>query len=83
VPRLKSIGAEINTTMLDPEVAKWLIDGYGLSGSVADNSMVSRTQKHALTIRTCKCGKKIAGNVYFKHNNQCRAVPRDIESDAV
>ena len=32
---------------------------------------MSRCQKHALVVRECKCGLKIAGNVYFRHVKRC------------
>jgi hypothetical protein len=67
----KKHGEQINRALIDADVRKWLIDEYGLSGPVDDSPVVSRAQKHALTIRTCECGKKIAGNVYFRHVRPC------------
>jgi hypothetical protein len=64
-------GGEINTLLMDPATAKWLASEYGVSGS-GNGRVVSRAQKHALVTRRCKCGKKIAGNVYFKHVRHCR-----------
>ncbi len=66
----KKHGAEINTAMIDPETAKWLIHEYHLPASSKDRG-VSRAQKHALAIRICRCGKKIAGNVFFRHVRCC------------
>jgi hypothetical protein len=66
-------GDEINTSLMDPATAKWLASEYGVSGS-GNGRIVSRAQKHALVTRRCKCGKKIAGNVYFKHVKHCRPV---------
>ncbi len=68
----KKHGGEINTTLMDPATGKWLVNEYGVPVSPSKEQVVSRAQKHALTIRTCKCGKKIAGNVYFKHIKSCR-----------
>ncbi len=66
-------GSEINTSLMDPATAKWLASEYGVSGS-GNGRIVSRAQKHALVTRKCKCGRKIAGNVYFKHVKHCRPV---------
>jgi hypothetical protein len=66
-------GGEINTSLMDPATAKWLASEYGVSGS-GNSRIVSRAQKHALVTRRCKCGRKIAGNVYFKHVKHCRRV---------
>lgn len=66
-------GGEINTALMDPATAKWLASEYGVSGPGSGRT-VSRAQKHALVTRRCKCGKKIAGNVYFKHVKHCRPV---------
>jgi len=68
----KKYGGEIDTTLMDPATAKWLVKEYGVPDP-ARNHVVSRAQKHALTIRTCRCGRKIAGNVYFKHIKSCSA----------
>jgi hypothetical protein len=64
-------GAEINTALMDSATAKWLVREYGVPASSSKNHAVSRAQKHALTIRTCRCGRKIAGNAYFKHIKSC------------
>ena len=69
----KKHGVEINTTLVDPATAKWLVKEYGVPASACEDRAVSRAQKHALTIRTCKCGRRIAGNVYFKHIKSCSA----------
>jgi hypothetical protein len=65
-------GREINMALIDPAVRKWLVSQYGVS-EIANGKMVSRAQKHALVVRACKCGRKIAGNVYFKHAKRCRS----------
>jgi hypothetical protein len=68
----KKHGAEINTALIDPATAKWLIDEYGVPAPSAERRAVPRAQKHALVVRTCKCGRKIAGNVYFRHAKACK-----------
>jgi len=69
----KKHGGEVNTALMDPATAKWLVKEYGVPASASKDRAVSRAQKHALTIRTCRCGRKIAGNVYFKHIKSCSA----------
>jgi hypothetical protein len=64
-------GNEINMNLIDPATRKWLMSEYGVS-ETADAKTVPRAQKHALVIRKCKCGRKIAGNVYFRHVKHCR-----------
>ena len=61
---------EINMTLIDPSTRRWLVSEYGVPES-AENKIVPRAQKHALVIRACKCGRKIAGNVYFRHVRHC------------
>ena len=79
----KKHGGEINTTLMDPATAKWLVKEYGVPASASKDRAVSRAQKHALTIRTCKCGKKIAGNVYFKHIKSCNAATGEAKRKAL
>jgi hypothetical protein len=67
----KKHGNEINLSLLDPATAKWLVNEYGVPQSVGNSTGTSRAQKHALTVRACKCGKKIAGNAYFRHVKSC------------
>jgi hypothetical protein len=64
-------GNEINMTLIDPATKKWLMSEYGVS-ETADSKILPRAQKHALVIRECRCGRKIAGNVYFRHVRHCR-----------
>jgi len=64
-------GSEINMTLLDSATKKWLMSEYGVS-ETADSKLLPRAQKHALVIRECRCGRKIAGNVYFRHVRHCR-----------
>ena len=72
-------GQEINMALMDPATRKWLVSEYGVS-ETANDKIISRAQKHALVIRACKCGRKIAGNVYFKHVKHCRPSTSDDES---
>jgi hypothetical protein len=76
-------GSEINTTLMDPATAKWLVKEYGVPDSASKDRAVSRAQKHALTSRTCKCGKKIVGNVYFKHIKSCGAATGEAKNKAL
>ena len=69
----KKHGAEINTALLDPATAKWLIEEYVCR-------LLLRTVRSSLAlestplVRTCTCGRKVAGNVYFKHAKACKLV---------
>jgi hypothetical protein len=67
----KKHGGEINTALMDPATAKWLVSEYGVTNAAEKSRSVSRAQKHALVVRTCACGRKIAGNVYFRHVKIC------------
>jgi len=58
---------EISIALIDPATSKWLIREYGVSPSATNTGTVPRAQKHALVVRACKCGRKIAGNPYFRH----------------
>ncbi len=64
-------GNEINLSLMDPATIRWLMGEYGIS-ETADSIPVSRAQKHALVTRECKCGRKICGNVFFRHLRHCR-----------
>ena len=64
-------GNEINMTLIDPATKKWLMSEYGVAETAA-SKILPRSQKHALVIRECRCGRKIAGNVYFRHVRHCR-----------
>lgn len=65
-------GSAINMALIDPSTRKWLVTEYGVPDAIEDNKL-PRAQKHALIIRACKCGKRIAGNVYFRHLRHCPA----------
>jgi hypothetical protein len=60
----------INMALIDPSTRKWLISEYGVPDSLEEKKL-PRAQKHALIVRACKCGRKIAGNVYFRHVRHC------------
>ena len=66
-------GDQINMSLIDPATAKWLVSEYGVPPG-GNGRQVSRAQKHALVVRTCKCGRKIAGNIFFKHVKHCRVL---------
>jgi len=72
----KKYAAETNLTLIDPATRKWLIAEYGLSADQPNSGNVPRAQKHALTLRTCRCGRAIAGNVYFRHLKSCKVAVR-------
>ena len=65
---------EISIALIDPATAKWLISEYGVSPSVTNTGSVPRALKHALVVRACKCGRKIAGNPYFRHVKTCQSM---------
>jgi hypothetical protein len=67
----KKHGSEINLALLDRATAKWLIEEYGLPKPAVCEA-TPPSQRHALAVRACKCGKKIAGNAYFRHVRTCQ-----------
>ena len=77
----KKHGHEFNLDLMDPATAKWLVKDYGVAPPTIPSKTVSRTQKHALVVRTCKCGRKIAGNVYFKHVKRCAVVAEAVRRE--
>jgi hypothetical protein len=64
-------GKAINMALIDRLTREWLVREYGVSDPVEEKKL-PRAQKHAFITRTCKCGRKIAGNVYFRHIRHCR-----------
>jgi hypothetical protein len=74
----KKYAAETNLTLIDPATRKWLIQDYGLSAGQPIDGDVPRAQKHAMTVRTCECGRSIAGNVYFRHRKSCKVAARQL-----
>jgi len=67
-------GSEINIALMDTATAKWLIEEYDVPVPAGGGQVIRRAQKHALKVRTCRCGRKIAGNVYFRHAKACKVV---------
>jgi hypothetical protein len=63
-------GTLINMSLMDVSTRRWLAAEYGVPDCVDDKSL-PRAQKHARIIRACACGRKIAGNVYFRHIRHC------------
>jgi hypothetical protein len=72
---------QINMALIDAPTAKWLANEYGVPEN-GNGGAISRAQKHALVIRTCKCGRKIAGNVFFKHIRRCRVLKERVMAKA-
>jgi hypothetical protein len=72
----KKHGEELRLGLIDAATAKWLVTEYGAPESLLNCGTVSRARKHALVVRTCKCGRKIAGNPYFRHLKVCQVASK-------
>lgn len=71
----KQHGHDFNMALIDPASRQWLVNEYGVPRPAeGSNGSVSRAKKHALVMRACKCGRKVAGNAYFRHVKACQAV---------
>ena len=71
----KKQGYEFNMALIEPAIRRWLVNEFGVPRPAeSGNESVSRAKKHALVMRACKCGRKVAGNAYFRHVKACQAV---------
>jgi hypothetical protein len=68
-------GSAVNLALIDPSTRRWLVSEYGVADA-DKGTAVPRAQKHVLVVRECNCGRKIAGNVYFRHVRHCLQVGR-------
>jgi hypothetical protein len=64
-------GDQINLSLIDAATVKWLSEEYGVENTTSHS--IPHAQKHALVVRRCRCGRSIAGNVFFKHVKHCES----------
>jgi hypothetical protein len=67
-------GQEFNLELMEPGMRKWLVKEYGVSEAAKSPQTVPRSKKHALVTRSCRCGRKVTGNAYFRHAKVCQVV---------
>jgi hypothetical protein len=72
----KKYASETNLTLIDPAIRKWLVEEYGLPAAHPNGEKVPRAQNMPLALRTCHCGRTIAGNIHFRHLKRCKAAAR-------
>ena len=72
-------GSTINLGLVDVSTRKWMVREYGIEDDV-EGTQLPRAQKHALIVRVCRCGRKIAGNVYFRHASTVSMPERQLQS---
>jgi len=79
----KNHGSAVNIALIDTATAKWLTQEYGVPVPASSEPVIPRAQKHAFKVRTCRCGRKIAGNVYFRHVKTCKVAANQAMRRAV
>jgi hypothetical protein len=76
----KQHGHEFNLALMEPAMRKWLVKEYGVPVNGDSSSLpVCRAKKHAFVVRSCKCGRKVAGNAYFRHVKVCQAASPPVD----
>jgi len=74
-------GSLINYDFLNPETRAWLRESLDLfpTAGEAEAKQMAASRKHAQTVRKCDaCGRRIRGNVYFRHIKTCgRMCPKE------
>lgn len=70
----KTCSSELNGALLGGDVLDWLGEGYGLRMRDENSARsVPSTEKHALITRRCAtCGRKMRGNIFFRHIKNCK-----------
>jgi hypothetical protein len=70
----KTCSGELNGSLLGEDVLDWLARGYALRMPDEKSARsVPSTEKHALITRRCPtCGRKMRGNIFFRHIKNCK-----------